>query len=392
MPRYFQHIDSTNDTLFCKVTELAYIDDVSDPDMVLFVFTDGTKCNKALTAVVNTPDAYKQYAMIEVESPQHIFKFTKRDVDFGEPMIKTKDMNGQDVLVPNPNYYDTAGNYHEPVTMDVEAPRRCIKTLGDIEVYYLSRIKEALESGDELADDIDASKLPAFIFKGNNIPVKKTSASNKVTEVDSTIEGKVEEKIELVVSKPELTPTNSLFINNPRDTSEDYFITNGPEPCYGEINVNPDITVPRFEFKLSDDYIFSITLDSNLTGLKEIVLKDKDGNIIKTFTSVDLLRALTASSERYGDIKVEGADPASEELIKGMIAMSAKEDSDIEMSLGLQIPPRDLFTVIQKVYTEKHTRLFVNTISNQIPESVLRKSIADGLFEFYTGNNETGNK
>lgn len=392
MPRYFQHIDSTNDTLFCKVTELAYIDDVSDPDMVLFVFTDGTKCNKALTAVVNTPDAYKQYAMIEVESPQHIFKFTKRDVDFGEPMIKTKDMNGQDVLVPNPNYYDTAGNYHEPVTMDVEAPRRCIKTLGDIEVYYLSRIKEALESGDELADDIDVSKLPAFIFKGNNIPVKKTSASNKVTEVDSTTEGNVEEKIEPVVSKPELTPTNSSFINNLRDTSEDYFITNGPEPCYGEIKVNPDITVPRFEFKLSDDYIFSITLDSNLTGPKEIVLKDKDGNTIKTFTSDDLLRALTASSEKYGDIKVEGADPASEELIKGMIAMSAKEDSDIEMSLGLQIPPRDLFTVIQKVYTEKHTRLFVNTISNQIPESVLRKSIADGLFEFYTGNNETGNK
>jgi hypothetical protein len=69
-----------------------------------------------------------------------------------------------------------------------------------------------------------------------------------------------------------------------------------------------------------------------------------------------------------------------------MIDQSDKEASDINLVLGLEIPPKALFDVIKKVYKEQHTKQFVTTIANRIPDDVLRQAIADGLYAYYDGN------
>lgn len=61
MPRFFQHIerpkeDAINKKMksnFGQVTELKYIDDISDPDMIMYYFKDGSCCNREFIAPWN---------------------------------------------------------------------------------------------------------------------------------------------------------------------------------------------------------------------------------------------------------------------------------------------------------------------------------------------------
>lgn len=384
MARYFQHINQDDTEHFGKVTELMYIDDISDTEMVFFIFSDGTKCNKELVATINTPDPYKQYAMIEVESAQHVYKFEKIDVDFGDPVIKAVNTEGKTVYIPNPNYYDSAGVYHEPKTMNVVPPRRCIKNLGDIEMYYLTRITELVEEGMDLPDGIVIDRLPKFLLdKVTATPAvqakaKKPAGTEPVAEVDNTIMDfntaveQTEEHADVILEPADAADTSIISKSNPGQ----FLLSENDTTNIKVLNHTVNI-------RLDDTHTLVVTFDDYRTQkVTGISLQTPDGN--KEFTIDGLIRLLTKPAEKFGNLKVDEADPASEELVKGMIAMSAKEDSDIEMTLGLQIPPKDLFSVIQKVYTEKHTKMFVNTISNQIPETVLRQAIAEGLFEFYT--------
>ena len=90
MPRIFQHIEKGADNLG-KVTRLKYIDDISDPDMTLYYFEDGTYCNSEFIAPYDTQEPLRmKKAMIEVASPNSLWKFKKRVVQFDteqKPMV-----------------------------------------------------------------------------------------------------------------------------------------------------------------------------------------------------------------------------------------------------------------------------------------------------------------
>ena len=79
MPRFFQHIDKSSGDLG-KVTRLKYIDDVSDPDMILYHFEDGSYCNSEFIAPYDTQEPLNSMkVMIEVPSPNSLWQFKKRE-------------------------------------------------------------------------------------------------------------------------------------------------------------------------------------------------------------------------------------------------------------------------------------------------------------------------
>lgn len=395
MARYFQHIDPSNEETFKKVTTLAYIDD-SDPEMEFYVFSDGTRCNKLMVAVLNTPNPFKQYAMVEVENPTNIYKFIKRDIDYGEPIIKTTNRDGAPVEIPNPNYYDAAGNYHEPVTMDVTPPRRCNKRLESIDDYYLSRIIDDIDNNAFDESPVKAEYLPQYLqdkLKPGKADVKP--AQSIVTEIDNSVEDPEPENVSesfdfntTDVKEAELsTDLESKLVISDASVlgytkfSPEEFVLTAEVPtiaCNDEAYYNRCINM-----RLDDNWC--ITFDLDKTNVPKEIRISAEGHKEQSFTPQEFLKKLTLPEPKYGSLSVPDMDNASKELINGMIRMSSKCDSDIDMCLSLEIPPVDLFNVIHKVYKPEHEKLFVNTIANQIPETALREAIAEGLLNFYGG-------
>ena len=106
--RFFQYIDKADEAHLCKVTELAYIDD-SDPDMILYIFTDGGRCNKELIGPINTEDVAGKYFMVEVENRRNIWKIEKNVLKYEEKTITPA--NGEVYTIPDLNMTDSKGHF-----------------------------------------------------------------------------------------------------------------------------------------------------------------------------------------------------------------------------------------------------------------------------------------
>lgn len=56
MALFYQHVDFTQEETMGKVTKLKYIDDISDDEMILFYFEDGTHCSEDFIAPIESHD------------------------------------------------------------------------------------------------------------------------------------------------------------------------------------------------------------------------------------------------------------------------------------------------------------------------------------------------
>ena len=107
MAKFYQHINS-DDPLFQKTTKLLYVDD-SDPDLLLYVFDDGSKCSAEFVAKIDDMNANNgMYHMVEVESPVNIWRF--KPIELKPTNLNAKTADGQDVEVPDPYFVGLSGN------------------------------------------------------------------------------------------------------------------------------------------------------------------------------------------------------------------------------------------------------------------------------------------
>ena len=54
-----------------KVTKLKYIDDISDDELIIYVFEDGSKSDEAYVAEMNCMEAFNgRYMMTELTDPK----------------------------------------------------------------------------------------------------------------------------------------------------------------------------------------------------------------------------------------------------------------------------------------------------------------------------------
>ena len=271
MPRFFQHINPDSPE-FEKVTTLNYIDD-SDPDITLYVFHDGTKCNKELIAPINDPNAF--------------------------------------------------------------------------------RMKKIMA---ELSDDINKWHFHKIEIKRN--VQSAISADGTTYEVPDAYMGEDMKDHVKWEANPPLKVSDQIIIDN--DTAN-----------------NTNIKMPASIIEFDDNTNYTIDVDGRILQLS--------GNIIKERLITGKQPTLSIPSNTENLISTCTSEEKG--LVDNMIKMSKKDEGEIEIAVTLNLPAKDVFTLLTTVYPAKMADEFIVNIANSISVHDLRVSVASGLEEYYGAEN-----
>ena len=306
MPRFFQHINPDSPE-FEKVTTLNYIDD-SDPDITLYVFHDGTKCNKELIAPINDPNAFRmKKIMAELSDDINKWHFHKIEIK----------RNIQSAVSADGTTYEVPDAY----------------------------------MGEDMKDHVKWEANPPLKVNINNIE----SDENYIKHDNN-------ENITNSPSNKEMTTpvvTEQMIIDN--NTANDISIKTPPAPT----------------LVFDNNMQYSINVDGQILQLS--------GNIIKERLLGGKQPVLSTTSNNENLISTCTSDEKG--LVDNMIKMSKKDEGEIEIAVTLNLPAKDVFTLLTTVYPAKMADEFIVNIANSISVHDLRISVANGLEEYYGAEN-----
>lgn len=306
MPRFFQHINPDSPE-FEKVTTLNYIDD-SDPDITLYVFHDGTKCNKELIAPINDPNAFRmKKIMAELSDDINKWHFHKIEIK----------RNIQSAVSADGTTYEVPDAY----------------------------------MGEDMKDHVKWDANPPLKVNINNIEsdenyIKQDNHEN----ITNSISNK---------AVPSHAVTEAITIDN--NTANNISINKIPAPT----------------LVFDNNVQYSINADGQILQLP--------GNIIKERLLSGKQPVLSTTSNNENLISTCTSDEKG--LVDNMIKMSKKDEGEIEIAVTLNLPAKDVFTLLTTVYPAKMADEFIVNIANSISIHDLRISVANGLEEYYGAEN-----
>lgn len=304
MPRFFQHINPDSPE-FEKVTTLNYIDD-SDPDITLYVFHDGTKCNKELIAPINDPNAFRmKKIMAELSDDINKWHFHKIEIK----------RNVQSAISADGTTYEVPDAY----------------------------------MGEDMKDHVKWEANPPLKVNITNVE----SDENYIKHNDK-------ENISSIPNNDIVPPTVSDQIIIDNDTAN-----------------NTNIKMPASIIEFDDNTNYTIDVDGRILQLS--------GNIIKERLITGKQPTLSIPSNTENLISTCTSDEKG--LVDNMIKMSKKDEGEIEIAVTLNLPAKDVFTLLTTVYPAKMADEFIVNIANSISVHDLRVSVASGLEEYYGAEN-----
>ena len=378
MAKFYQHINS-DDPLFQKTTKLLYVDD-SDPDLLLYVFDDGSKCSAEFVAKIDDMNANNgMYHMVEVESPVNIWRF--KPIELKPTNVNAKTADGQDVEVPDPYFVGLSGNnsqlngggmIKEGIRWESRSPRASVRPMDDINEYFGSYIKYAVENNVQINKDINTS-LVMKAMAGKLDEVVKNNTSQPAINTVPTEEPKIESTT-LKTSMPIGESAPEIKVNTPKKEPVSVF-----QETKKQLIINAD------ELINSNDYdIVKLTFNG----------EEKEIDIKKFFTqAIEEQKVVEVQAETHtsqgpvtlaaDDIEIDIINTPEWELINNMINMSQKEECSIDIELILSLPPVDVYRLIKTAYPKGLSDAFVKTIANRMPIKELRLALAQGLLSYY---------
>lgn len=378
MAKFYQHINS-DDPLFQKTTKLLYVDD-SDPDLLLYVFDDGSKCSAEFVAKIDDMNANNgMYHMVEVESPVNIWRF--KPIELKPTNLNAKTADGQDVEVPDPYFVGLSGSnsqlngggmIKEGIRWESRSPRAAVRPIDDINEYFGSYIKYAVENNVQINKDINTS-LVMKAMSGKLDEAIKNNASQPAINTAPTEESKIEPTT-LKTSMPIGESAPEIKVNTPKKEPVSVF-----QETKKQLIINAD------ELINSNDYdIVKLTFNG----------EEKEIDIKKFFTqAIEEQKVVEVQAETHtsqgpvtlaaDDIEIDIINTPEWELINNMINMSQKEECSIDIELILSLPPVDVYRLIKTAYPKGLSDAFVKTIANRMPIKELRLALAQGLLSYY---------
>lgn len=378
MAKFYQHINS-DDPLFQKTTKLLYVDD-SDPDLLLYVFDDGSKCSAEFVAKIDDMNANNgMYHMVEVESPVNIWRF--KSIELKPTNLNAKTADGQDVEVPDPYFVGLSGNnsqlnggglVKEGIRWESRSPRPAVRPIDDINEYFGSYIKYAVENNVKINKDINTD-LVMKAMSGKLDEAIKNNASQPAINTAPTEEPKIEQTI-LKTSMPIGDSVPEIKANTLKKEPVSVF-----QETKKQLIINAD------ELINSNDYdIVKLTFNGEE---KEIDIKKFFTQAVEEQKVVEVqAAALTPQGPvtlAKDDIEIDIINTPEWELINNMINMSQKEECSIDIELILSLPPIDVYRLIKTAYPKGLSDAFVKTIANRMPIKELRLALAQGLLSYY---------
>jgi len=378
MAKFYQHINS-DDPLFQKTTKLLYVDD-SDPDLLLYVFDDGSKCSAEFVAKIDDMNANNgMYHMVEVESPVNIWRF--KSIELKPTNLNAKTADGQDVEVPDPYFVGLSGNnsqlnggglVKEGIRWESRSPRPAVRPIDDINEYFGSYIKYAVENNVKINKDINTD-LVMKAMSGKLDEAIKNNASQPAINTVPIEEPKIEPTT-LKTSMPIGESAPEIKVNTPKKEPVSVF-----QETKKQLIINAD------ELINSNDYdIVKLTFNG----------EEKEIDIKKFFTqAIEEQKVVEVQAETHtsqgpvtlakDDIEIDIINTPEWELINNMINMSQKEECSIDIELILSLPPIDVYRLIKTAYPKGLSDAFVKTIANRMPIKELRLALAQGLLSYY---------
>ena len=378
MAKFYQHINS-DDPLFQKTTKLLYVDD-SDPDLLLYVFDDGSKCSAEFVAKIDDMNANNgMFHMVEVESPVNIWRF--KPIELKPTNLNAKTADGQDVEVPDPYFVGLSGNnsqlngggmVKEGIRWESRSPRAAVRPIDDINEYFGSYIKYAVENNVKINKDINTD-LVMKAMSGKLDEAVKNNTSQPAINTAPTEEPKIEPTT-LKTSMPIGETAPEIKVNTPKKEPVSVF-----QETKKQLIINAD------ELINSNDYdIVKLTFNGEE---KEIDIKKfftqaiEEQKIVEVKADASTIQGpVTLAAD---DIEIDIINTPEWELINNMINMSQKEECTIDIELILSLPPIDVYRLIKTAYPKGLSDAFVKTIANRMPIKELRLALAQGLLCYY---------
>ena len=379
MAKFYQHINS-DDALFQKTTKLLYVDD-SDPDLLLYVFDDGSKCSAEFVAKIDDMNANNgMYHMVEVESPVNIWRF--KPIELKPTNVNAKTADGQDVEIPDPYFLGLSGNnsllngggvIKEGIRWESRSPRPAVRPIDDINEYFGSYIKYAVENNVQINKDINTE----LVMKAMSGKLEDAVNKNAAPAINpAPVEEPAIEPTTLKTSMPigETPVAAATPVNTPKKEPINVF-----QETKKQLIINAD------ELINSNDYdIVKLTFNG----------EEKEIDIKKFFTqAVEEQKVVEVKAEApkaqgpvvlaEDDIEIDIINTPEWELINNMINMSQKEECTIDIELILSLPPIDVYRLIKTAYPKGLSDAFVKTIANRMPIKELRLALAQGLLCYY---------
>ena len=359
--RFYQHILPGDD--LGKVTRLKYIDDISDDELILYYFEDGSKCSSEFIADVEEENPIQaKKVMVTLAGSNYPWIFERKEVvDEKSPIMKADDGIMYEAPTPGTHLGGMGQNrtvekfVQEGIRTEVRPPRRPAKyTLPPLEDFYLSLHPE-LEYGGKVVESTPENKKTQQ--KPNMNALKK---SNTVIEEDYTIDDFDAALSESEEQKKPVSKKESV-----KETVEETVV-----PVH-----NPIVQ------KTIQSTNVVIDIDS-LMKCNKVTFKINGKSI--DMTPAELVSHLTDKSSS----KIESCIANEDVLIKNMIDKSKKKACKITMGITLELPPKEVYDTIKSVYEEGMTEQFVQSLTARIPQDSLLKSLANGLSSYYDKNDK----
>ncbi len=314
--KWFQHLSKDQ---LGNVVQLTGIEE--DDDMILFHFSDGSKCNVEFIGALNDTKAFENnMVMAEISDPKNVWTFTEKVI-----VPKTRraiDRDGQEWEIPDP-YYDPKGD---------KGPQKEVKKVIGIPPRAVNR-----------------TKLEKFGISLNG-PEQETIAIEKPRILNA----------QEAINEIKVTPKNantSVVLNSVAGEPEQAVI----RPSYLELNP-----------------IIGGTWTVDVEKIKEIQITDGSKNVV-----INTLEALERFSE--GDKLVEDPKKKYEnDPIYILVEKCKKKEAQINISVNAALPGKSIYNLIKDEYDEEDLSTFFDILIDDLDTQIIKNSIKKALIEAYS--------
>lgn len=317
--KWFQHFSKEQ---LGSVVQLTGIEE--DDDMILFHFSDGSKCNVEFIGALNDTKAFENnMVMAEISDPKNVWTFTEKVI-----VPKTKraiDKEGREWEIPDP-YYDPKGD---------KGPQQEVKKLVGIPPRAVNRTK--------------LEKFGISLGEPEQEPVVAV-AEPKILNAQ---EAAIEEKIGKMVHE---NKKNALPLNNTIGGEQAVI-----RPSY--IELNP---------------IVGGTWTIDAGKIEKIQIVNGDKNVLVNTSEV---------FERFseGNKPIENPKKKYEnDPIFILIEKCKKKEAQINISVNAALPGKSIYNLIKDEYDEEDLSTFFDILIDNLDTQIIKDSIKKALVEAYS--------
>ena len=350
MAKFYQHMQPGEQ--LGKITRLRYIDDISDDELILYVFEDKTKCSEEYIAEINSLDAFNgNYVMTELTDPLNSWKFEVKEINLN----KTRKVIGED-------------------GQEYELPDPGIGVNGEHIALGLTKDGTPITSSNNMLNGKRTDATPPRIIKNKVVEPKENYLLSLHPELLTKSNSEINNNLLSDTLKNKKSTKNfSSIIENERTEKTPILKKSNP------ITTNIVETVKHASITINLDDINNSEYDNI-----HIILNGHQEDL-----SVQEFIDKLSNNKIVQDIKEEPVlfNENEDILITNMIDRSKKKECTIGVDINLELQPKEVYQTIKNVYPDGMSENFVLSIAKRMDLNTLKEALALGLTSYYEDEN-----